>query len=112
MGGKLSKKKKYNVNDEKAKDKDKKAEGAGTEEEGTLKENETQAAAETPGVEKDKEENSMEPAPPSKETPAVTEAPRAAPAAEVKPAETPAANSDQTLAVKDNKNSLWRKEYR
>lgn len=36
MGGKLSKKKKgYNVNDEKAKDKDKKAEGAGTEEEGT-----------------------------------------------------------------------------
>lgn len=46
MGGKLSKKKKgYNVNDEKAKDKDKKAEGAGTEEEGTPKESEPQAAA-------------------------------------------------------------------
>ena len=38
MGGKLSKKKKgWSVKDEKAKDKDKKAEGTGTEEEGTLK---------------------------------------------------------------------------
>ncbi|KAI4552493.1 hypothetical protein MJT46_017144 [Ovis ammon polii x Ovis aries] len=57
MGGKLSKKKKgYNVNDEKAKDKDKKAEAAGTEEEGTPKENETQAAAETAEVKEGKEE--------------------------------------------------------
>ena len=57
MGGKLSKKKRgYNVNDEKAKDKDKKAEGAWTEEEGTPKENETQAAAETPEVKEGKEE--------------------------------------------------------
>lgn len=41
MGGKLSKKKKgYNVNDEKVKDKDKKVEGVGIEEEGISKENE------------------------------------------------------------------------
>eukprot|EP00069_Balaena_mysticetus_P011096 bmy_21039T0 len=56
MGGKLSKKKGYNVNDERAKDKDKKAKGAGTEEEETLKDNETQGAAETPEVKEDKEE--------------------------------------------------------
>uniref|UniRef100_A0A8D0UFS6 Brain acid soluble protein 1 n=1 Tax=Sus scrofa TaxID=9823 RepID=A0A8D0UFS6_PIG len=101
MGGKLSKKKKgYNVNDEKAKDKDKKAEGAWTEEEGTRKENETQAAAPA----SDTKPGSFKAALSSKETPAVTEAPSftakaqtpAAPADEVKLAETPAANFDQT----------------
>lgn len=49
MGGKLSKKG-YNVNEEKAKDKDKKAKGAGTEEEGTPKEREPQTAAHTTEV--------------------------------------------------------------
>uniref|UniRef100_A0A8D0YMF0 Brain acid soluble protein 1 n=2 Tax=Sus scrofa TaxID=9823 RepID=A0A8D0YMF0_PIG len=107
MGGKLSKKKKgYNVNDEKAKDKDKKAEGAWTEEEGTRKENETQAAAlkSNDAPASDTKPGSFKAALSSKETPAVTEAPSftakaqtpAAPADEVKLAETPAANFDQT----------------
>lgn len=56
LGDKLSKKKGYNVNDERAKDKDKKAKGAGTEEGETPKDNETQGAAETPEVKEDKEE--------------------------------------------------------
>lgn len=62
MEGKLSKKKKgWSVKDEKAKDKDKKAEGTGTEEEGTLKENETQVAVETPEVKEGKEDASRQP---------------------------------------------------
>ena len=57
IGGKLSKKKKgYSVNDEKAKDKDKKAKGTGAEEEGTPKDNEIQAAAETIEVKEGKED--------------------------------------------------------
>ncbi|ELW47571.1 Brain acid soluble protein 1 [Tupaia chinensis] len=49
MGGKLGKKKGYNVNDEKA-------EGAGTEEEGTPKENEPQADADTAEAEESKDQ--------------------------------------------------------
>ncbi|KAI3374444.1 hypothetical protein L3Q82_005975 [Scortum barcoo] len=48
MGGKLSKKKKgYNVNDDKAKDKDAKAEGASAEESEALKDNKDEAPAAT-----------------------------------------------------------------
>lgn len=57
MEGKLSKKKKgWSVKDEKAKDKDKKAKGTGAEEEGTPKDNEIQAAAETLEVKEGKED--------------------------------------------------------
>uniref|UniRef100_A0A7N9CXH8 Brain acid soluble protein 1 n=1 Tax=Macaca fascicularis TaxID=9541 RepID=A0A7N9CXH8_MACFA len=107
MGGKLSKKKKgYNVNDEKAKDKDKKAEGAATEEEGTPKRAETKSDG---APASDSKPGSSEAAPSSKETPAATEAPSSTPKAqapaasaeEPKPVEAPAANSDQTVAVKE-----------
>lgn len=49
MGGKLSKKG-YNVNEERVKDKDKKAKGTATEEEGTPKKREPLAAAHTTEV--------------------------------------------------------------
>ncbi|KAI1243136.1 hypothetical protein IHE44_0000714 [Lamprotornis superbus] len=62
MGGKLSKKKKgYSVNDEKAKDKDKKAEGAATEEEETPKEAEdAQKTTETTEVKENNKEEKGE----------------------------------------------------
>ncbi|KAI6074902.1 hypothetical protein LUU34_00328200 [Aix galericulata] len=62
MGGKLSKKKKgYSVNDEKAKDKDKKAEGAAAEEEETPKEAEdAQQTTETTEVKENNKEEKGE----------------------------------------------------
>uniref|UniRef100_A0A8D1MS26 Brain acid soluble protein 1 n=1 Tax=Sus scrofa TaxID=9823 RepID=A0A8D1MS26_PIG len=90
MGGKLSKKKKgWSVKDEKAKDKDKKAEGTGTEEEGTLKGMRPSDGA--PAL--DSKPSSPEAAPSSKEFPAATESPSSMP--KVQATTAPAAPSDE-----------------
>uniref|UniRef100_A0A8D1YC84 Brain acid soluble protein 1 n=2 Tax=Sus scrofa TaxID=9823 RepID=A0A8D1YC84_PIG len=111
MGGKFSKKKGYSAN---------KAKGTRTEEEGTLKETETQKSDGAPTS--DSKHSSPEAAPSSKETPSATEAPSSMPKAQAPVAPgaptalqmrsnlRPQANSVQTIGLKSNKDSLWRKK--